>query len=572
MPNTPNLPLDEKKPKSKLWLIIGGSVLIAALLAGAAVYFWQYTQIKQLEKNYQQQILNLQNQNDQLEASSTSDQTTYIVPSGDGSALPIGLDKIYVDWAAEPTEVTQTIENCTDPQADFGIGASQCFLVGQLAKNNQRFAGAPFYLETSPTMGGSEMRHFIIIKASNGPYIKLYAESAEPKAEPSTIIGITDIPEEIPFPGTNYLLKKGYPDSLFADIELDKKIFTNDQLGDFYLTKNGCVVVELPDHTVIDYNLVIPFISYENRVPDITFSNGNKNQNEYDFTTPTCGGLCTYLTTIDLKTESELEVIGKAAGGDSVYRLKDQNDSRLQELYKNENTMAYYNADMQSQKVSKYSYDEFIKLNPYIFWKSPLGEWIKFTNSKFAVLAEMCKPVIYLYPQTTTDLNLKLKLHGFLTKTEPLYQDGWQVSAEPNGKIKNLATGDSYDYLLWEGLGLDYPSSDKGWVVEQKNLDSFFSDKLSKLGLNDQEMGDFKEYWLARLTEKPFYKISFLSQRQFESLASVEFSPIEPTVFIRVMMTADGLDDFVSIPEQLLPATPQRSGFTAVEWGGTLLK
>jgi hypothetical protein len=185
----------------------------------------------------------------------------------------------------------------------------------------------------------------------------------------------------------------------------------------------------------------------------------------------------------------------------------------------------------------------------------------------------MCKPVIYLYPQSEINLNLKINLNGGLTYTDPLYKNGWKVSATPDGRIKNLENGERYDYLLWEGVGTNYPEQDKGWVVQKKHLSLFLDEKLKILGLNKKEIGDFKEYWLARLNEKPFYKISFLAREQFDSLASIDFYPIKPNVFIRILMTAQGVDDYINIPEQNLPAnTPRRYGFTAVEWGGALLK
>ena len=50
------------------------------------------------------------------------------------------------------------------------------------------------------------------------------------------------------------------------------------------------------------------------------------------------------------------------------------------------------------------------------------------------------KPVIYLYPESTTDVTVKLDYAGEITCTYPEYKDGWKVTASPDGPLKD-ATG-----------------------------------------------------------------------------------------------------------------------------------
>ena len=50
----------------------------------------------------------------------------------------------------------------------------------------------------------------------------------------------------------------------------------------------------------------------------------------------------------------------------------------------------------------------------------------------------------------------------------------------------------------------------------------------------------------------------------------LEITPVPDTV-IRVVMEWKGLNKYVEIPQQKL-TTPQRNGFTVVEWGGTEVK
>ena len=42
------------------------------------------------------------------------------------------------------------------------------------------------------------------------------------------------------------------------------------------------------------------------------------------------------------------------------------------------------------------------------------------------------KPVIYLYPEKTTEVDVKVNLDGTFTTTYPKYNDGWNVVAEPD--------------------------------------------------------------------------------------------------------------------------------------------
>ena len=60
------------------------------------------------------------------------------------------------------------------------------------------------------------------------------------------------------------------------------------------------------------------------------------------------------------------------------------------------------------------------------------------------------KPVIYLYPEQETTVSVSLDYAGTLTATYPAYEDGWRVTAEPDGTLYD-ENGDEYSYLFWEG-------------------------------------------------------------------------------------------------------------------------
>ncbi|GHU79548.1 hypothetical protein FACS1894191_2600 [Clostridia bacterium] len=49
------------------------------------------------------------------------------------------------------------------------------------------------------------------------------------------------------------------------------------------------------------------------------------------------------------------------------------------------------------------------------------------------------KPVIYLYPEKTREVSVKLSFNGTVTYTYPAYNGGWEVIAEPGGRLTNKA-------------------------------------------------------------------------------------------------------------------------------------
>ena len=62
--------------------------------------------------------------------------------------------------------------------------------------------------------------------------------------------------------------------------------------------------------------------------------------------------------------------------------------------------------------------------------------------------AYAAKPVIYLYPEEETEVTVKLDCDGGLTCTYPAYEDGWSVTAQPDGTLTDGA-GQTYRYLYW---------------------------------------------------------------------------------------------------------------------------
>ncbi len=175
------------------------------------------------------------------------------------------------------------------------------------------------------------------------------------------------------------------------------------------------------------------------------------------------------------------------------------------------------------------------------------------------------KPVIYLYPEEETKVSVKLNLDGPLTCTYPKYDCGWEVTAYPDGTLKDDKE-QTYNYLYWEGETRAEWDMTKGFCVAGEDTAVFLEESLSKLGLNRTEANEFIVYWLPLMQENKYNVISFQTEA-YTNAARFEVTP-KPDTLIRVFMTYKSLDKYVEIEKQELTA-PEREGFTVIEWGGT---
>ena len=175
------------------------------------------------------------------------------------------------------------------------------------------------------------------------------------------------------------------------------------------------------------------------------------------------------------------------------------------------------------------------------------------------------KPVIYLYPEEKTKVQVKLDYSGKLTCTYPKYENGWEVIAQEDGTLLD-ANSQAYNYLYWEGINaIEYDFS-RGFCVKGEDTATFLEKSLEALGLSRKEANEFIVYWLPQLECNPYNLISFQSENYTDS-AKLEITP-KPNTMIRVFMAWMPLEEAVQIESQILTST-ERKGFTVVEWGGT---
>lgn len=189
------------------------------------------------------------------------------------------------------------------------------------------------------------------------------------------------------------------------------------------------------------------------------------------------------------------------------------------------------------------------------------------TNSKNNT--QDLKPVIYLYPTKTTEVAVKVGRPENLTHTYPKYETEWKVIANPNGDLTDVKTGRNLYCLYWEGINTVQPTMNEGFMVKGEDTISFLEEKLEILGLTEREANEFIIYWLPKLEANKYNYIRFQTMEQIEENMPLEITP-EPDSVIRILMEYKALEEPIEIEEQQL-TTPERTGFTVVEWGGTEL-
>lgn len=180
------------------------------------------------------------------------------------------------------------------------------------------------------------------------------------------------------------------------------------------------------------------------------------------------------------------------------------------------------------------------------------------------------KPIIYLYPTEDTEVSVKLLNSKLITHSYPKYTDGWKVLAHPNGDLLDLDTNKYLYSLYYESVNkIHFKVEDEGFVIKGEDTISFLEEKLAMLGLTERESEEFIVYWLPKLEENKYNYIRFATMDEINKNMPLEITP-SPDTTIRVLMIFKGLESPIKVREQKLE-TPNRTGFVAVEWGGTEL-
>lgn len=246
-------------------------------------------------------------------------------------------------------------------------------------------------------------------------------------------------------------------------------------------------------------------------------------------------------------------------------------------IQKNEETTRYFETNIDVQ-------DTF----------SSMTQMIDATNQEELNSLKAAKPVIYLYPKEKMRIQVLLE-HIRLTCTYPVYQKGWDVTAEPDGTIytnqgatktnKNAVsqklesdTGQlagntdrtenrEYYCLYYEGIAQMPTDFSTGFVIEKKDYRCFLEEKLAILGLNNREAQEFIIYWLPIMQQHEVLLIHFLETEELQKYVPLKVTP-EPDSMIRVFMQFAPIEKGTKVTEQKL-AKALRKGYSVIEWGGS---
>jgi len=412
----------------------------------------------------------------------------------------------------------------------------------------------------------SEEKYFLL--KQNSDFDDSYlVSSAEIDSE--TNINSLNAPEKITLKNIIFT-KESWSDKMPLEWSSLEKIDAT-AYGDFYkkLTASDYnldfveYVLKMPDSTAFHYNMPYDFLADDNSLV-ATLNDAEQEFKNKKFSSriiPGCSGINDFVSQVDLT--DRLYPIGTTASGSELYTAKDANDELYKAVYNGYKIGRDGTVNYDGKPVL--TYEEFVAKKPLLVWRDGLNDYHIFYDSEYAPLAECGKPVIYLYPKVKAEV--KVKVGAKVRISEPDYDEGWEVTANPNGKIIN-SDGAVYENLYWEGLGRgNYPRITEGRVVRSENIKAELKSDLAVLGLNEKESADFMEFWLPRMPKTPYIRLTWLDTVEMNELAPLTISP-RPDTVKRVFLDFSGQSTAKTtlVPQKLSGFT--RNGFTVVEWGG----
>jgi len=184
------------------------------------------------------------------------------------------------------------------------------------------------------------------------------------------------------------------------------------------------------------------------------------------------------------------------------------------------------------------------------------------------------KPVIYVYAPQPTRVNIQLNVIGKLDFSYPVYENGWNFTANANGEI--AMQNKTYNYLFWEGsdfmfLGLS-KNTNSGYRVRSDTLVNFLEKALTQMGFSSKEQQDFITFWAPQMKNNEYNFIHFVFNQDCDKLAQLIINPKPKNVF-RMSMVWSPMESRspVQFTNQIFPVI-DRNGLTVIEWGGVELE
>ena len=189
------------------------------------------------------------------------------------------------------------------------------------------------------------------------------------------------------------------------------------------------------------------------------------------------------------------------------------------------------------------------------------------------------KPVIYLYPQEKTNIEVKVEPVGEMVfvypefneswNMYPKYDESWNFTATPDGKLN---FGDQiFNYLFWESeqtVLTELINLSEGAIVKGNEVTAHLEEVLTNYGLSSQEQADFITYWVPQMKDANNLYIYLLFDDACDAFAELNIHP-KPDQIGRIYMLWDEIEDAsdIKLKPQEIPVL-NRDGFTVIEWGG----
>lgn len=402
------------------------------------------------------------------------------------------------------------------------------------------------------------------------------------------ILAAHQLPKELAINGVEFTVKEGvgldWGPLFFADTYYNTANQDDGQSTEFFTeTKYGPVfrglknmsggktqdldyAIRLAGGLMVTLNYKPNFIG-DDRVPLINWLDGTTNENAYRTDgLGSCGGGGPEVMKEPMPMSS-LQLAGYTIKQEPIYRVIDTNQYVINRLFTEGDIRSYYeyNPTTKTTNEKQISKTDFIKENGVIVYIDKFGFQHVLTHTKYGPQAECGKPVVYLYPEETTDVTVKLD--ALVTVSDPVYGSGWNVTATPDGALST--NGRVYDSLFWDGYGNgEYPELTEGFVVRTENAIPLMREHLKTMGFNEKEIADFTDFWAPHMPKEPYTKFSWIGTIGMENLAKLDISP-KPDTLIRAFIDFDGLEEPIEIKPQTIPHH-ERKGFVVTEWGGLL--
>ncbi len=253
------------------------------------------------------------------------------------------------------------------------------------------------------------------------------------------------------------------------------------------------------------------------------------------------------------------------------------------------------NIENQEETVSKQEIVKFRNVIIGLLFAAIVFSWVLLFCIMYLTPTTTRKPAIYLYPEKTTQISVKLDKTIKYNNVIPKYKKGWFVEAEPNGYLRDLQPKytkcsklpykefgfeyskqaceiNKYPYIYWDGVQLvkPLPKKEVGFIVAKNDIESFLTARADEMKFLETEKSEFVRYWKKQMQDTNWknFKVYFLQNEEVDDYYPIYVEP-KPVSSNRVQIIISKAKKNEKLPAQTLVPF-NRDGYTLVEWGGII--